>query len=184
MLYRRGFTTPNPQDGWVRAELVSNCRNSSEIASLLRRRLGGAPAPINRPSSVGVSWIEAGDAPAAADAVAAALVRMNNEQGREPGAILVETTSSRVRDELRDRNGLVPWEGQGPAAVVCENVHRAKGLEADAVIFVCLDPDVDDTLLYIGISRAVMELVVVGPAELAARLGLAAEPSTGWQGSA
>jgi superfamily I DNA/RNA helicase len=55
---------------------------------------------------------------------------------------------------------------------VCENAHRAKGLEADTVILVCLDDDVRDELLYVGISRAIGELVVVGPDGLHSRLGL------------
>jgi ATP-dependent exoDNAse (exonuclease V) alpha subunit len=56
--------------------------------------------------------------------------------------------------------------------VVCENVHRAKGLEVDTVLFVCTDSQVEDTLLYIGLSRAVVELTVIGPKALADRLGL------------
>lgn len=57
--------------------------------------------------------------------------------------------------------------------VACENVHRIKGLEADTVILATPTPEVPDPLLYIGISRAVSQLVLVGPEALAARLGLA-----------
>ena len=59
--------------------------------------------------------------------------------------------------------------------MVCENVHRLKGLEFDTVILVGLDPaDADrTTLLYIGVSRAVSELIVAGAPEVAGRLGLA-----------
>jgi ATP-dependent exoDNAse (exonuclease V) alpha subunit len=32
--------------------------------------------------------------------------------------------------------------------------------------------DISDTLLYVGISRAVSELVIIGPQALARRLGL------------
>lgn len=61
---------------------------------------------------------------------------------------------------------------------MCENVHRAKGLEVDTVIFLSPTDDVDDTLLYIGLSRAVLELVVVGPRSLAERLCIL-EPAAG-----
>jgi ATP-dependent exoDNAse (exonuclease V) alpha subunit len=57
--------------------------------------------------------------------------------------------------------------------VACENVHRIKGLEADTVVLASPDADVADTLLYVGISRAVSQLVLVGPRALAARVGLA-----------
>ena len=86
--------------------------------------------------------------------------------------MLVTTTTSSARRAIRDQLGLVPWEDAGGGAAVCENVHRAKGLEADAVILVGLEDDPDDTLLYVGVSRAVTELVVVGTQALGDRLGL------------
>ncbi len=36
---------PVPDDGWTHCELVSNCRNTRSIGTLLRRLLDGAPAP-------------------------------------------------------------------------------------------------------------------------------------------
>jgi ATP-dependent exoDNAse (exonuclease V) alpha subunit len=45
-----------------------------------------------------------------------------------------------------------------------------KGLERDAVILVTEDDDLDDHLLYVGMSRAISRLVVVGPPALTARL--------------
>ena len=85
---------------------------------------------------------------------------------------MVLTTTSAVRDELRDRLGLVAWEERSGGRVACETVHRAKGLEADSVILATAASEVDDQLLYIGVSRAILELVVVGPAPVAQRLGL------------
>ena len=45
-----------------------------------------------------------------------------------------------------------------------------KGLERDAVILATNDDDLGDHLLYVGMSRAVSRLVVVGPSVLMARL--------------
>jgi ATP-dependent exoDNAse (exonuclease V) alpha subunit len=45
-----------------------------------------------------------------------------------------------------------------------------KGLERDAVILATDDEDLGDHLLYVGMSRAVSRLVVVGPSVLMARL--------------
>ena len=61
VLYPRGFTVPSVDDGWTRCELANNCRNTFGIASLLRRRLGGAPAPVGGPESLAVGWVEANE---------------------------------------------------------------------------------------------------------------------------
>ncbi len=172
VLYPRGFTAPLPEDGWTRCELVANCRNTYEIAQLLRRKLGGAPAPLNRPGALGVRWVAADDLDATVDAVSVELDRLLGAEPRDPASILVETTSSKAREVLRTQLDLVPWEQRTNDSVVCENVHRAKGLEADTVLFVCPSADVSDTLLYVGISRAISELVVISPAAVAGRLGL------------
>lgn len=55
---------------------------------------------------------------------------------------------------------------------VCATVHRANGLETDHVILVTLTEEVSDTLLYIGVRRAVTALTVVSPTKVGERLGL------------
>jgi DNA helicase IV len=66
----------------------------------------------------------------------------------------------------------VRWEDRGPTQVACENVHRIKGLEADCVLLASPTADVKDALLYVGISRAISQLTLIGPEALAARVGL------------
>lgn len=171
-LYRRGFTAPSPDDGWVHASLVNNCRNALEIARLLRRRLNGAPAPLGAPNALGLVWREATDLDEIVAAVGAELERLRAED-RDPDGIAVITTSSRSRDQLRGSLALRAWDAPGPA-VACETVHRAKGLEVDTVVLVADRPDVDDALLYVGVARAVAELVVIGPRAVADRLGMSA----------
>ena len=106
--------------------------------------------------------------------VDAELERIIEDEQRSPSSVCVATLHSNVRDALRNRCELVRWEDRGDGAVVCENVHRLKGLEFDTVILVGMDPaDADrTTLLYIGVSRAVSELIVVGAPEVAGRIGL------------
>ena len=67
----------------------------------------------------------------------------------------------------------VRWrEADDPEVViVCETVHRVKGLEFDFVVLVA-DDDVSDLLLYVGLSRALVGFSLVAPATAAARLGL------------
>ena len=162
-LYQRGFVPPEPEDGWTRCELVNNCRNTYEIGRLLRRILDGAPSPMANPEAIGVRWFEADTDDEAVVAVRDELLQLRVAE-RSPSSILVETVSSTTRERLRTELDLVPWEDRADGGIVCENVHRAKGLEADTVVLVAIDPDVTDALLYVGISRAVSELVSSAPA--------------------
>jgi len=174
-IYERGFVFPQADDGWVQAELANNFRNARSIARVLRRGLGGAASPMYSPEGLGVRWFEASDTDIAVGLVETELERLIDEEGRDPSRICVATVRSSVREALRSQLGLVRWEDRGDGAVVCENVHRLKGLEFDTVILVADDPDDADltTLLYIGVSRAVSELIVVGSPAVAVRLGLA-----------
>jgi superfamily I DNA/RNA helicase len=156
----------------VRAELVSNCRNAAPIARILRRRLGGAPAPAMSPEGLGVRWEPADDIDTVAAQVDAELERLSDE-GRDLNGVVVATFRSTVRDRLRTELDLARWEDRADGVVVCENVHRLKGLEFDTVILATPDDEDDLTRLYVGVSRAVSELVVIGPEPLAERLGLA-----------
>ena len=95
-----------------------------------------------------------------------------DDDDRDPENLLVLTTTRSVRDHLRESLGFTAWESADEGDIACETVHRAKGLEADHVILVTLNEDVSDTLLYIGVSRAVTALTVVSPSAVGKRLGL------------
>jgi hypothetical protein len=173
-IYERGFVFPQAEDGWVQVELASNFRNARPIARLLRNHLGGAPSPKQSPEGLGVVWIETADIDAVEDAVDSELHRIIENEGRRAAGVCVATLRSKVRDELRERLHLVRWEDRHEGGVVCENVHRLKGLEFDTVILAA-NADIrtdEEALLYVGVSRAVSELIVVGPREFADRLGL------------
>ncbi|MBU6330762.1 MAG: ATP-binding domain-containing protein, partial [Acidobacteria bacterium] len=173
-IYERGFVFPEPDDGWVQVELASNFRNARPIARLLRNHLGGAPAPLQSPEGLGVVWIEANDIDAVEDAVDRELERIVENEGRSSAGVCVGTVRSKVRDHLRSALHLVRWEDRERGAVLCENVHRLKGLEFDTVILAAtgdIKPD-EEALLYVGVSRAVSELIVIGPRAFADRLGL------------
>lgn len=171
-LYDRGFAPPAADDGWTVAELLVNCRNAHPIASLLRRRLDGAASPKIGPEGLGVEWQPAEDQAAVTRAVNERLVELLEVDERDPAGIVVATFTTSVREALRAELGLVRWEDRGPGQVACENVHRIKGLEADTVILATPTAEVADVLLYVGISRAISQLILVGPEALAERLGL------------
>jgi len=171
-LYSRGFRAPSPDDGWTVAELVNNCRNVYPIASILRKRFNGAASPRIGPEGLGVEWLPADDMAQVTQLVGDRLVTLLESDERDPGGIVVATFTTSVRDALRAELDLVRWEDRGSGTVVCENVHRIKGLEADTVILASPTADVADALMYVGISRAVSQLVLVGPEALAERAGL------------
>ena len=173
-VYARGFQIPSVDDGWTHCELVNNCRNAHEIGTLLRRRLGGAAAPEWGPEAFDVRFVTTADGVSAAPLVDAEITRLVLDGERDPSQIAVLTTTSRLRDELVERLALRRWE-QRDNRILCENVHRVKGLEFDTVILVA-DAEVPDYLLYVGISRAVSELVIVAPPIVGERLSLAPAP--------
>lgn len=57
--------------------------------------------------------------------------------------------------------------------VLFETIRRFKGLEREVIVLVELPEDVPrlDELLYVGLTRATTQLVVIAPPALAARLG-------------
>ena len=174
-IFDRGFQLPLTSDGWSLCELRFNGRNTFQIASLLHRAFGGAIAPIGGPESESVRWIEASTNDAIPEAVGDAI---DSLEDRDHGAetVLVLTVRSTVRDMLQREFSLTTFDDEDPMSIVCENVHRAKGLEYDHVIFVAHNPygPVADDLLYVAASRAVMSLTVIGDSDVADRLGLTA----------
>ena len=91
----------------------------------------------------------------------------------------------RFRGDLTLWNGSVADDGaslglpadrvalQPPKTILCDTIHRFKGLERDVVVLVELRPDDErlGKLLYIGASRARHHLAAIVPAELARRIG-------------
>jgi superfamily I DNA/RNA helicase len=174
-IYARGFVFPQADDGWVQVELDSNFRNARPIAQVLRRGLGGAASPLSSPEGLGVQFHPATDIDNVIAVVEAELERIIEDELRDPARIGVVTLHTDERDQLRALLELVAWDDRGDGAVVCETFRRAKGLEFDTVILVApRDTDAAEvTPLYIGVSRAVAELIVVGSPALAERLGIA-----------
>jgi hypothetical protein len=175
-LHQRGFQPPQSEDGWTLCELAVNTRNSLDIARLLRNRLGGPPAPAALPLSTHLRFVLAEDADSLSVAVRAEVLALS-QAGFDESSIAVACLNSQARDLLRTNTTFASYEDTGPGKVVCETVRRLKGLEYAAVILVASRWPIDDTLLYVGISRAVFGLSVIGPAELADRLTLPLEVS-------
>jgi hypothetical protein len=111
-----------------------------------------------------------------------AIHRAHHELDIPLARILVVTRHRDLRDELYasplktadgfDEVTLVPWNKRDEGAVICETIHATKGLEREAVIVVNLDEEPDEATTYIGASRAMAFLTVVGSPALGQQLGL------------
>ena len=78
-----------------------------------------------------------------------------------------------LHDDGRSK-GLAPEDvPDEPDEVLFESIRRFKGMEREVVVLVELPTEGDrlDELLYVGLTRATTELVVIAPPGLVARLG-------------
>ena len=112
-------------------------------------------------------------APKAVEEVRGAVRHLLEDLAIDPSSILVITDHRDLRDQIRNgapNDTFVSWEERQSGGVICETIHRSKGLERDAVVVAAEDKDLPDHLLYVGLSRAVSHLVVIAPQELLDRL--------------
>ena len=174
--------------------LFENHRNPGSIAQLAARFYHGDEETIARPTAER-RYTVIGAKPGAAtlDALRRTLHRLIEEEHVAPFWIAVlsggSATASEVWRHRRFGNaflenaalyddgssrGLAPEDvPDEPDEVLFETIRRFKGLEREVVVLVELPTDGDrlDELLYVGLTRATTELVVIAPPELARRLG-------------
>ena len=172
-VYDRGFDLAEEGPDVVRAELTVNCRNTRAVAELLRC-LGGAPPAPGVPEGEEPRFVVCHDEDSAVAKVGRLLDDLVVKSFVDPANILVVTGHRALRDRIRSEDpggwGCAAWEDRHSGDIVCETIHRTKGLERDAAIVVTVDETLEDHLLYVGMSRAVSKLVVVGPEALLERL--------------
>lgn len=168
-----------PPTGATVFELHHNLRSSASVAEVVAR-LGGPPPLPGAPGRVPVRHITAGGAKERRKRVRDLVAELTEVQGVPRSQILVLTLRTWLRDELLeaaaehpDELPLARWEERSEDTVLCETVHRTKGLERAAVILVGGNDDADPQLVYIGASRAIWSLTLVGQAQLAEIAGIA-----------
>lgn len=165
-----------PPKDMVELPMVFNLRNCGAIARVVQRLGGPAPLP-SAPHGDRVVHLAAGGHREVRKRVRDAVRAWTDDFGVPLSQIAVLTTRRDVRDTLfaeqPDGCPLVTWENRCEDAVLCETVHRVKGLERTAVVLVDMSGAPDKRLLYIGASRAVASLRLVGPPALAEAAGVA-----------
>lgn len=191
-LYRPDLTAQLDLEAY---SLPHNCRNPRPIHELAYRFYDGPepPEPI-REGGREPEIVAAEPGQPTLDAVRDVLHRLVHRERVERRRIAVLTGVALEHSVLwrqhRFKGDLELWSGhvdragrslglpadriptQPPNTILCDTIHRFKGLEADVVILAELRPDDPHLpiLLYVGASRARHHLVVVAPPELARRL--------------
>jgi len=159
-----------PPADMMELPMVFNLRNCAAIAKLVQRLGGPAPLP-SAPYGDAVVHLYAGGNKEVRKRVRDAVHALSQTYGISFSQIAVLTTHTNTRDALLDEPiegcPLARWADRSEDKILCETVHRTKGLERTAVILVDMSGEPDKTLLYIGASRAVSVLRLVGPLALA-----------------
>jgi hypothetical protein len=180
--------------GFERLDLFENHRNPGSIAELAARFYRGGEEPTAfRETERRYTVISAQAGAATLEALRKTLHRLIEEERVAPFRIAVLSGGSAGASEVwRHRRfgnaclenaalyddgssrGLAPEDvPDEPDEVLFETIRRFKGMEREVVVLVELPTEGDrlDELLYVGLTRATTELVVIAPPALARRLG-------------
>ena len=171
-LYHRGLTVPAVSNV-VRFDLTINCRNTKKIAELTKE-FSDAKTHTRSPEGNEIKLIRASANQHVVESLESELDRLIISNSIEPSEIMILTGHRELRDYIKEK---VPggfecstWEGSVSGQIVCETIQRCKGLERTVVILATTDNRIADTLLYVGLSRANSELIVMGPPGLLKRI--------------
>jgi Nuclease-related domain/AAA domain len=176
-IYNSEWTPPRE---WTSLPLTVNLRNSRKIGAAVQRVGGGKPRQFGV-AGPSVTFHSTTGTREARKRIHQAINRAHNEFDIPLARIMVITRHRELRDDLRadplstdglESINLVPWSEREEGSVICETIHATKGLEREAVILVNLDAEPDLATTYIGASRAIAFLAVVGSPSLGAQLGL------------
>lgn len=161
-------------EGAMRLPLVTSLRSCRHVAEVVQALGGPGPLPA---APAGMPTIRlASGARETVKNVRRRITQLVEEYGVPHSEILVLTTSREEQRALLDASDdavtLVEWEDRAEGVVPCETVHRTKGIEATAVILVAPEETPRKQLVYIGASRAVWSLTLIGPPALGELCGL------------
>lgn len=172
-----------PPDGFFAIPLRFNIRSARPVAEVVHRLGGPEPMPHAAGTFPVLHW-QATGAKEIHKRVTTTIDRLTNELGVPLSQIAVLTAKTDIRDRLlgeddsRRRLPLVRWEQKNEEAALCETIHRGKGLERAAVVIVDPSEKPNAQLVYIGASRAMWSLTLIGGAPLADMCGIASNSAS------
>lgn len=180
-IYRQVATFPK---NLVEVELSKNLRNTVRIHEVARRFYSGprleAAGPDGRPVEISAVASRA----ALEREVGKTLHRLLREEQVAPNDVAVLTGTALDRTALgrQRRIGTFPVtndQDAEPGKVLLETIHRFKGLERPVIVLTeleGLEGKEAAGVLYVGLSRARVHLIIVATAAALVRLGLGASP--------
>jgi hypothetical protein len=145
--------------------LRENVRSTRRIAKL-GKKLGGALPGKTSPIGPEVDIHVVGAAKERRKKIGEVLTKITEELHIPLSQILIlvphredieELTSSPIKDFP-----IKKWHERDEESVVCATIHGTKGLERVAVIVASLDGEVEQNVIYVGITRASVYLALVG----------------------
>ncbi len=174
-LYRRPNAFPARM---VEISLRDNLRNTRRISALTEHFYQGPPMRALGPEGQDVERIVVRDASEVERAVSRVLHRLIRENGIAPADIAVLMGSTRAGALRRGKRigAFETTEDQAaePLKVLLESIRRFKGLERPVVVLTAIDDlhaDEEQALLYVGLSRARVHLIIVATEKTMERVG-------------
>jgi hypothetical protein len=158
-IYGSSWTPPRDMPS---LELVTNLRSTRVIARHLRN-IGGATPNPQAPEGAPIA-VKTATAETLVARVSEELLRLREEYDIPPSQTAILTRHTQERDLLLSAKlplRLVRWDERDEESVVCETIHRTKGLERLAIIYVDIDSSRDKRLEYVGSGRAIAHLVSI-----------------------
>jgi hypothetical protein len=175
-LYQRGYQPQLDDPLWTKGRLAVNCRNTRQIALLLKK-IGGAQPATACPTGDPVRFIPARTEHEALSSVRNLISTYTDFHKRKLGDLVVVCRTANERQKLRDlsteKTMISDWSSRGLDHVACETYRRIKGLEADNVVVVGFDSDFLSQELYVAASRARQNLTIIASPRTGQLLGLA-----------
>jgi len=175
-IYVRDWRPPKAD---VVLPLEYNLRCSRPVAEVVEHLGGPKPMPGALGTFPVLHW-RAGGLKEIRKRLIATLELLTNDHGVPLREIAVLTASTKLRDELlgnAESGRLLPlarWEERHEEAALCETIHRGKGLERAAVVIIDNSDDPKRQLIYVGASRAMWSLTLIGQDSLAELCGVGA----------
>jgi len=186
-LYRRTASFPGRM---LEIPLQENLRNTQKISALTTRFYRGAPMRALGPEGQDVERIVVRDASEVERAVSRVLHHLIKDNGVAPSDIAVLMGSTRSGSLRRGKRigAFETTEDQTaePSKVLLESIRRFKGLERPVVVLTAIDElsaDDETALLYVGLSRARVHLVVIATGVTISRLRLSGGEQTEAKGA-
>jgi len=152
----------NPPSDLPSTQLQYNVRSTSTVANRVRE-LGGVPPNPAAPEGPPVRRFVASE-DSVLEILRSEINLLRTNFNVSPSQIAIVARHTALRDKLINADmptRIDRWANRDEETIVCETIHRLKGIERVAVIVVDLDTEPSPELEYVGTSRAILHLTTI-----------------------